>query len=637
MSELRTLTAAQRPAPPVILLEDRLDATAAGLLYTHPREIVRCNDPDGLDEAFRTVERGLASGLHAAGLFSYELGYALEPRLVPLMPAPGATPLIWLGLFDPPERIEGAALDRMFAELGPPPPVQLAPPADRTSYLAAVQEALRLITAGDVYQVNVTFPVDFQYAGDPLALYAALRARQPVAHGGVALLGGMSVLSVSPELWIAVADGAATTRPMKGTVARGRDAAEDAAARTALVANPKQRAENLMIVDLLRNDLSKISVPGTVQVPALFTVETYPGLHTMTSTVVARLRPGTSLREKVAALFPCGSIVGAPKIRAGEIIRALEPNPRGFYTGALGAIAPGGDMRFNVAIRTAVLGADGHGRYGVGGGIVADSDPQAEHDEAMLKARVLTDLSVGYALIETLRWSAAAGFVRLELHLARMAGSAHALGFVFDEPAAIGLLQTQAADWDASAGDRRVRMVLARSGTLSIRATRLGGQPAASGHVMRVGMASDRLDPGDPFLRHKTTRRAIYDRAFAEAQASGLDEAIFLNRRNEVAEASRHTVFVGEGGLLLTPPLACGVLPGVLRRSLLESGAAVEAAVTPGMLSARPLWLGNSLHGLRRAELAAECRPSEPLSSCKEGQGLCPWTGPGSVPPDLQS
>jgi para-aminobenzoate synthetase/4-amino-4-deoxychorismate lyase len=153
---------------------------------------------------------------------------------------------------------------------------------------------------------------------------------------------------------------------------------------------------------------------------------------------------------------------------------------------------------------------------------------------------------------------------------------------------------------------------------------------------MRVGMAADRLDPGDPFLRHKTTRRAIYDGAFVEAQASGLDEAIFLNRRNEVAEASRHTVFVDKGGRLLTPPLACGVLPGVLRRSLLESGAAVEALVTPVMLSACPLWLGNSLRGLRRAVLAAECRPSEAVKSSEEGQGCCPWTKLGSAPPDPQ-
>ncbi|WP_419730212.1 chorismate-binding protein [Lichenicola sp.] len=601
------IAASDESSEPYVLLEDRLATAPGGMLYSRPHAIIRCDDIAGIDQAFEAIERGLASGLHAAGLFSYELGYALEPRLAPLMPPlqtigaqaarHAVTPLIWIGLFDPPTWIEGEALDRMFAELGPPPPVQLAPFAERARHVAGVAEALELIAAGDIYQVNLTFPIDFHLPGDPRALYAAMRVLQPVAHGGIAALGDLTVLSVSPELWISVSDGAAMTRPMKGTAPRGRSAAEDAAARIALAADPKQQAENLMIVDLLRNDLSRISVPGTVRVPALFTVETYPSLHTMTSTVTGRLRPGTSLRDKVAALFPCGSVVGAPKIRAGEIIRALEASPRGFYTGALGSIAPDGDMRFNVAIRTAVLAADGSGRYGVGGGIVADSDPDAEYDEAILKARVLTDLATQYGLIETFRWSAAGGYVRLDLHLARMAASATSLRFAFDRSALTQRLQALVAEWHGTAGDRRVRVELARDGSLSI-----GDQAVATpGGVLRAGLAADRLDPGDPFLRHKTTRREIYERAFAEAAAAGLDEAILLNRRGEVAEASRHTVFVEDGARLRTPPRSAGLLPGVLRQSLLASQAAVEAPVSLDMLKHGPLWLGNSLHGLRRA------------------------------------
>ncbi len=586
---------------PSVLLEDRLNAEAGGLLYARPHAVIRCDAAQDLQAAWRAVEQGLASGLHAAGLFSYELGYALEAKLAPLMPAPLDGPLLWLGLFDPPARIGAAALDEMFATFAPPPPVRLAAGEDRARHLAGVREALRLIAAGDIYQVNLTFPVDFTYAGDPLALYAAMRVRQPVAHGGVAALDGITVLSVSPELWMSTSGGVATTRPMKGTAARGGDAAADAAARTALAADPKQRAENLMIVDLLRNDLSRISAAGTVRVPALFTVETYPSLHTMTSTVTGHLRPDTSLRERVAAMFPCGSVVGAPKIRAGEVIRTLEPHPRGFYTGALGAIAPNGDMRFNVAIRTATLRADGNGRYGVGGGIVAESDPDAEYAEALLKARVLTDLADEYGLIETFRWSAASGFVRLDRHLARLARSAGALGFAFDAAGATRRLQARAGGWQADAGDRRVRLLLARDGTVSVQDEEVVTPPG----VLRVGLAADRLDPGDPFLGHKTTQRTIYERAFAAARAAGLDEAVLLNRRGEVAEASRHTVFVEEDGRLLTPPLACGVLPGVLRSWLLDSDRAVERAITPAMLAGSPLWLGNSLHGLRQSILVA--------------------------------
>ena len=588
-----------------MLLEDRLDAQTPGLLYARPREVIRCDDPRDIDAAFRQVERGLASGLHAAGLFSYELGYALEPKLVPLMPWPPAAPLFWLGLFDPPTRIHSTELDRLFAKVGPPPPVRLAPPVrNRAEHVSAVRKALELIAAGDIYQVNLTFPIDFDYAADPIALFAALRVRQPVAHGGIAALGDMTVLSVSPELWISTRDGAATTRPMKGTVARGGNATEDAAARKTLAADPKQRAENLMIVDLLRNDLSRLSDVGSVRVRAMFAVETYPSLHTMTSTVTGQLRADTSLREKVEALFPCGSVVGAPKIRAGEIIRLLEPTPRGFYTGALGAIEPNGDMRFNVAIRTAVVGADGRGRYGVGGGIVADSDPDAEYDEAILKARVLTDLGRDYQLIETFRWSNSTGFVRLDRHLARMARSARALGFAFCENATARSLHARATSWAEAPDDRRVRVVLTREGAVSVT-----DEPVVTpGGVLRVCMATERLDPGDPFLGHKTTERAPYERAFAEAKAAGFDEAILLNRRGEVADASRHTVFARDQGRLATPALGCGVLPGILRQSLLDSVAASEALVTPDMLTNGSLWLGNSLHGLRPARLVASAR-----------------------------
>ncbi|MDE2016642.1 MAG: aminodeoxychorismate synthase component I [Hyphomicrobiales bacterium] len=360
------------------------------MLFRDPATVVRCDDPSRIDEAFEEIERGLARGLHAAGLISYELCYALEPRLASLMPPSRKVPLIWFGLFREPDEIAAGALDDAIAALGPPRPItDLREGRGRADHARLVARVLDLVAAGDVYQVNLTFPMRFRHSGEPLSLYGALRAAQPVAHGGFARFDGTSVISVSPELWIETVSSLATTRPMKGTAARGGDQAADAAAKQALEADPKQRAENLMIVDLLRNDLSRVSIPGTVRVPDLFAVETYPTFHALTSTVTARLRPGVGLRDRIAALFPCGSVVGAPKIRAAEIIRMMEPEPRGFYTGALGRISPRGDMKFNVAIRTATISADGEGEYGVGGGIVADSDPNAEYDEALLKAKIL--------------------------------------------------------------------------------------------------------------------------------------------------------------------------------------------------------------------------------------------------------
>ena len=596
--------------PPYVLLEDRLTPGAPGRLYANPVAVIRCDDVKEVDAAFRRIEQGLADGLHAAGLFAYELGYVLEPKLASQIAEDRETPLLWMGLFEPSTEIAAEALDAVFAGLGPPPPItNLQAGNDHARHVGKVEQVLRLIEAGDVYQVNLTFPFRFHALGDPLSLYAALRSSQPVAHGGIAALGDMTVLSVSPELWVQAAEGQATTRPMKGTLARGADPAADQCARTALATDPKQRAENLMIVDLLRNDLARISVPGTVRVPDLFTVETYPSFHALTSTITSQLEAGLTLRERIAGLFPCGSIVGAPKIRAGEIIRALEPSPRGFYTGALGAISPSGDMAFNVAIRTAVITADGQGRYDVGGGVVADSDPDAEYEEACLKARVLTDLAEDYGLIETFKWSPTAGFVRLGLHLDRMERSASQLAFAFDRAAAEQALSRRAAAWGEATADRRVRLQLARSGGLEITHAAL----VTSKAELNVHLATDRLDPGDPFLRHKTTRRALYDRAFDEAAVQGFDEVIFLNRRGEVAEASRNSVFVEMDGTLITPPLTSGLLPGVLRQFLIESGRAIEKAVPIELLTSKPILLGNSLHGLRpvRMHLSAQGFPGE--------------------------
>ena len=597
---------------PFVLLEDRLDRAAPARLYRDPLEVVRCDDPQDAEAAIARVEAAVAGGLHAAGFLAYELGYALEPALRPRM-LDGMldgrdTPLLWFGLFNGPESLAARDLDAALADAGPPPPISgLTAGLGRAEYRAKIEDILRLIRAGDVYQVNQTFPMTFGYAGSPLALYAALRARQPVAHGSLIGLDDRAILSVSPELFVEVAEGCATVRPMKGTAARGAEPRADAQAREALAADPKQRAENLMIVDLLRNDLSRISAPGSVRTPALFTVESFPTFHTLTSTITARLRPDAGLRERIAALFPCGSIVGEPKIRAAEIIADLEAAPRGVYTGAIGVIAPGGTMRFSVAIRTAVVTEDGRGRYGVGGGIVADSDPDAEYDEALLKARVLSDLATDYGLIETLRWSSDRGFIRLERHLDRLCDSARRLGFRLDRADGAQALADAARAW--SGAERRVRLVLAREGAIAITsepatAPAEGPTVGPTAGPLRVGLATVALDAADPFLRHKTTQRAPYEQAFAEAAAQGLDEAVLLNRDGLIADGSRNSVFLARDGRLVTPHVAAGALPGVLRAELIASGQAVEGDIRPQALRGAEAWfLGNSLHGLRRARL----------------------------------
>lgn len=593
------MTASLLPDPfgaPFVLLEDRLSPAGEARLFTAPERIITARTPAEAEGALAALEAAQRDGLHLAGFLAYEFGHSLEPRLAGLRPdGEGGGPLLWFGAFPAPRRLARAAVDAAFAARPAPQPLtQVAPGLTEAAHAAALARVRGYLEAGDAYQVNLTFPIRFRFGGDPLALYAALRAAQPAAHGGIVATGTEILLSVSPELFLEVDGDRAVTRPMKGTAGRGATPAEDAAAAAALRADPKQRAENLMIVDLLRNDLSRVSRVGSVRVPDLFTVETYPTLHTLTSTVTSRLSDGIGAPDILRAMFPCGSVTGAPKIRAMEIIHELEAGPRGGYTGSIGRIDPNGDLAFNVAIRTAVLDAEGRGIYGAGGGIVIDSDPATEYREALLKARVLTDLAADFGLIETFRWTRGGGVLRLDAHLARLSRSAAELGFAFDEEAARARIAAESFEGP----DRRVRLQLARDGHLALTSALL--EPVED-RPLRVGLAAARTDAGNPFVRHKTTRRVLWETAFAEAEAAGLDEAILLNREGFVTESARATVFLKRDGVFLTPPLAHGLLPGVLRAALLANGSAREAPLRPEDLSAGLLLLGNSLRGLRAA------------------------------------
>ena len=593
------MTARPLPEPfgaPFVLLEDRVSPAGAALLFTGAERIITARAIAEVEGALAALEAAQRDGLHLAGFLAYELGHALEPRLAGLLPdGEGGGPLLWFGAFPAPEWLARAEIDAAFAARPAPPPLsQVEPGLTEAAHAAALARVRAYLEAGDAYQVNLTFPLRFRFGGDPLALYAALRAAQPAAHGGIVATGAEILLSVAAELLHEVAGGKAVTRPMKGTAARGDTPAEDLAAAAALRADPKQRAENLMIVDLLRNDLSRVSRVGSVRVPDLFTVETYPTLHTLTSTVTSGLSEGVGAPDILRAMFPCGSVTGAPKIRAMEIIQELEAGPRGGYTGSIGRIDPSGDLAFNVAIRTAVLDAEGRGIYGAGGGIVIDSNPATEYREALLKARVLTDLAVEFGLIETFRWTRGGGFLRIETHLERMARSAAELGFVFDAAAARARLD--AAGFDGA--DRRVRLELARDGSLALTSAPLG---PVEDRPLRVGLATARTDAGNPFVRHKTTRRALWEGAFAEAAEAGLDEAVLLNREGFVTESARANVFLKRDGVFLTPPLSHGLLPGILRAALLANGSAREAPLRPEDLRAGLLLLGSSLRGLRTA------------------------------------
>ncbi len=583
--------------PGTVLLHDNLGPEGRNLLFAQPREVLIAHDAAGAWSALRRLADAGRDGLWAAGYLAYELGFLFEERLTPLLPDRSATPLLWFGLYDAPQRPSAAEISGLLDAAPQGRATGLAPALGLEAYRQAFDRVAQLIAAGDTYQVNLTLRAGFDLEGDPLGLYRTLAQSQKTAYGAYIHAGDHHVLSRSPELFVSGSGDLLKARPMKGTLKRGRTLADDAAGRTALAADEKNRAENLMIVDLLRNDLGRIAELGSVRVTDLFTVETFASLHTMTSGIEARRRPGIGILEILENLFPCGSITGAPKLRAMEIIHALEAEPRGLYTGSVGYIAPDGDFAFNVAIRTAVIDAAGRGQIGIGGGVVADSRAEAEYEEALLKLKFLADPAPPVTLIETFKWSQQEGYVLLDRHLDRLLDSAAYFALPVTRSGTEDFLAAHAAAWT---GPMRVRLTLSETG-LDLTAVPLPPSP----EKFRFAIHPEPLDSGSLWLAHKTTNRAFYDVPRQHAHDErGLDELVFCNERGELTEGSFTNLFLEMQGRLLTPPLSSGLLPGTLRAELLAQGKVEERVLTLADLrSAEAIWLGNSVRGLVRAEM----------------------------------
>ena len=373
--------------PPFVIVENHL--AGGQLLFAQPLSIIRVDHFEQVPAALEGIDAALAAGHHVAGYFSYELGYALEPAVAPFFPKLRKVPLLWLGVFDAPQPHWHGETSNHLA-----PRVLLDHEWTFETYAERFDSVQNAIRDGDIYQANLTFRSRFRMNGDPLALYAQLRERSAARHCAYVDDGERQILSLSPELFFQIdARGGIIARPIKGTVARGAGPAADAAARAHLRTSPKERAENLMIVDLMRNDVGRIAEVGSIAVDSLFEIETYPTVHQMVSTVTGRLKPEVRASDTLRALFPCGSVTGAPKIRAMQIVAALETSPRGVYCGAIGYFAPDRSASFNVAIRTLTV-QGGDAELGIGGAVVHDSRARAEYDECLLKARFLeTNLS----------------------------------------------------------------------------------------------------------------------------------------------------------------------------------------------------------------------------------------------------
>ena len=557
--------------------------------------------------ALRRVEELVrGSRLTAAGYIAYEAAPGFDSSLRVRAGAP--IPLLDFGLYESAETLDGvAALGDRAAGPGPAGAaagaagrVDWTPTVAADAYAEALGSIKTHIAAGRTYQVNYSYRLRAPFSGDPWTLFCRMVAGSRRGYAAYLDLDDLAICSASPELFFRLERGNLTCRPMKGTAPRGRLLSEDQENMERLGASEKDRAENLMIVDMIRNDLGRVAEIGSVRVPRLFEVERWPTVLQMTSTATARTR--ASFIEIVAALFPCASITGAPKASTMGIIADLETTPRGIYTGCIGYLAPEGEgirAQFNVAIRTVTVDRGrGLAEYGVGGGILWDSDPESERRECETKARVLASPSAHFKVLEALLWTPR-GFSLLDRHLDRLAASAEYFDFALD----FADLRRRLAGLEATlpAEPHKVRVELSRDGSLSVTAAPLAA--TARPAVLRVGLALDPVDDEDVFLFHKTSRRGVYEAAMAGRP--GLDEVILWNRRGEVTEACTANVVAELDGQRVTPPARCGLLAGTFRGMLLEQGLIAERVITVDQLARAPrLWLINSVREWMEAVIA---------------------------------
>ena len=556
--------------------------------FENASEIVIIDRLDAVLPALRRIEERVnREGWWAAGFISYEAGSAFDPSIQ--VRAPGIWPLLWMGLYPQPQHVAYP----MQSAAESTQAYQWQASVSRQQHKQAIDTIRALISTGDTYQVNYTLRLHAASLEDPEALFLRMiRANEP-KHGAYLDCDDFAVCSASPELFFRLDGERITSRPMKGTASRGLTHYHDIEMAQVLSNSKKDRAENVMIVDMMRNDLSRVSRVGSVQVPRLFELERYPTLWQMTSTVTADTN--ASVCDILKALFPPASITGAPKVRTAEILAELESSPRGIYTGCIGYIAPGRRAQFSVAIRTAVVSRSrGTVEYGVGSGIVWDSRSHTEYDECLLKARIVTESPPAFALLETLLWEPAEGFFLLEEHLRRLGESAAYFGIRADNSLVRRHLKEFAHGLPQQ--PHRVRLVVDRNGGTHCVAKRLD----ASTSPVRLALAADPVDPSDPFLYNKTTHRATYDRA--KESRPDCDDVVLWNARGEITETTIANIVVEIDGEKVTPPLVCGLLPGVFRAWLIGHGEIKERRIDAGDLRrASRIWVVNSVRKWRNA------------------------------------
>jgi para-aminobenzoate synthetase/4-amino-4-deoxychorismate lyase len=560
------------------------------LLFEDPVQVVAIHLADDVENALRYITSHVEKqGLYAAGFLTYEAAAAYD--LATHQPPANSLPLLWFGLYERFQELEALVMPYGEYQVG-----EWQAALDWPTYNAAISSVKSYIARGHTYQVNYTMPLSASFSGDPWALYRHLTQSQQAQFMAYLDLGRFVICSSSPELFFIRDGDHLVSKPMKGTARRGRTLDEDLTQVRWLQNSEKNRAENVMIVDMIRNDFGRIAEIGSVDVPELFTIERYPTLLQMTSTVSARSK--ATLPQIMRAMFPCASITGAPKVRTMEIIKELEPQARGIYTGSIGYIAPGNQASFNVAIRTVVIDRlNNKATYGVGGGIVWDSEADQEYQEAFLKAQVLVRRQPSFELLETIRWSEEKGYFLLDLHLQRLAQSAEYFNFPVNITNTRELLDDLVSDFS---GPTRVRLLVDKYGGTYLESFPL--QTAGQGRPLRVALAAEPVSADNIWLFHKTTFRKVYEEARASRPEA--EEVILWNEAGEVTEGTISNIVLDLDGRLVTPPVTCGLLNGTFRQHLLQQGQIHEERISLGDLHrCRKVYLINSVRLWQEAEI----------------------------------
>ena len=581
-----------------VLIDDRDPRGGSNrtFVFTNPSKIITASTATQVDSALQELDQAIASGLFAAGYVAYEAGLVLDKLIEPRHPL--HHPLIWLGVYEGCQEFDSQTLD--IGDTGHVDDIQhFSLNISDEEYLDCVHQIQKHIAAGDTYQVNYTCKLVFDHYAPARHLFARLRKAHPVGYSAFINTGECEIMSFSPELFLRRTGNRLLTRPMKGTTRRGRYCEEDERIARTLALDQKNRAENIMIVDLMRNDLGRVSEFGQVLVPEVFHVERYASVFQMTSDVEGTLRQGTTTSDIIRATFPPGSITGAPKIRSMEIINELEHEPRGVYCGCIGMFHPGGDFMLNVAIRT-VLQRNGRCELGLGSGIVTDSDPNAELEETLLKGSFVTASRPDFELLETILYTRGTGYAYLNDHIQRLERSALYFDRPFSRSSAEEALDRAAVDIESASGilsedKARVRLIVSECGACRVEWSDAGG--AVTNHV-KLLLASRMKNPDDAFLYHKTTHRLAYDQDLQAARKAGYFDVLYTNLRGELTECSITNLALEIDGEWMTPSLDCGLLPGIWRKNLLAARLATQRILTFADLArATRVVIGNSVRG----------------------------------------